>query len=89
MTDFHNPKEIALMRRTIGRLPKNAQIIEIGSFKGRSTNIIADEMKYDHGGKIYAIDLWEGNTGWGNDFKDDVFTIFKQNTQHNNHIITS
>lgn len=87
MTDFNNMKEIALMRKIVRKLPKNAIVVEIGSFKGRSTNVIADELKYANGGLIHAIDLWKGNTGWRDDFDTDVMKTFLNNVKYNSHVI--
>ncbi len=61
-------------------LPHDAVIVEIGSYKGRSTVAMAYACK-DTKRKIYCIDTWRGND---TDFKaDDFYNDWLNNIQSN------
>ena len=56
-------------------------IVEIGSWKGRSTHALASGCK---NGKIYCVDHWRGSEGditLGLSQKEDVYQVFKENTK--------
>jgi hypothetical protein len=62
-------------------------IIELGSWKGRSTHALASGCK----GTVTAIDHWKGNKeNYLSDVakKEDVFAQFKENTKEFNNILT-
>ncbi|MFZ6016098.1 MAG: class I SAM-dependent methyltransferase [Nitrospirota bacterium] len=64
---FHNEKmgtwpERVLLFNTGLKLPENACVVEIGSWVGVSTSYIACGMKCGKGGKLYAVDTFEGTT---------------------------
>ncbi|MGK7900468.1 MAG: class I SAM-dependent methyltransferase, partial [Hormoscilla sp.] len=62
-------------------LPQDAVIVEIGSYKGRSTVAMAYACN-ESNRKIYCIDTWDGNDS---DFPDrDFFQVWQQNVQKNN-----
>jgi glycosyltransferase involved in cell wall biosynthesis/predicted O-methyltransferase YrrM len=61
-------------------LPDNAVIVEIGSYKGRSTVAMAYAC-IGTNKKIYCIDTWDGNDS---DFSDrNFFDIWQENIQKN------
>ena len=61
---------------------KNKSILEVGSWKGRSTKALLDSGK-----KVFAVDTWEGSQDpqdltYNMAKKEDVFAIFKKNVGH-------
>jgi predicted O-methyltransferase YrrM len=60
---------------------KNGTIVEIGSWKGRSTSCLALGSKAGFGAKVYAIDPHTGSPEHQEAFKGNVWTfdIFKEN----------
>jgi predicted O-linked N-acetylglucosamine transferase (SPINDLY family)/predicted O-methyltransferase YrrM len=77
---FMIPGQEEFLFNKVTSLPEDAVIVEIGSFKGRST--VA--MGYACIGtkrKIYSIDTWDGNDS---DFSErQFFDIWQQNVQSN------
>lgn len=58
-------------------------VLEIGSWKGRSTIVLAGTVQ-PHDGRIFAIDTWMGSPGVPHHEcakKIDIFSIFKNNLQ--------
>ncbi|OKH55464.1 glycosyl transferase family 1 [Calothrix sp. HK-06] len=78
---FMIPGQEEYLFNKVKSLPEDAVIVEIGSFKGRST--VA--MSYACVGtkrKIYCIDTWDGNDS---DFSErNFFEIWQENIQKNN-----
>ena len=61
------------------RLGDNPLIVEVGSWAGCSTAILADST---HGGTVYAVDHWQGNEGtdsWIIAITRDMYSLFKKN----------
>lgn len=61
---------------------KMKSIVEVGSWKGRSTKSLLDTGK-----KVYAVDTWEGSNDPNDETKElakkeDVFEVFKKNVGH-------
>ena len=58
------------------------RVLEIGTWKGLSTSVIARVVK-ELGGHVYCIDTWAGNVGVGGAHKQvlvkDVFAVFRTN----------
>jgi predicted O-methyltransferase YrrM len=70
---------LALLVRTI--LKERIMVLEIGSWKGRSTIILAGTV-HPHDGQIFAIDTWMGSPGVPHHEcakEIDIFSIFKRN----------
>ena len=60
---------------------ENVMIVEIGSWKGFSTSILARSVVDCHG-SVFAVDHWMGNEGtWNYDVTkvSDIYSIFKRN----------
>lgn len=59
-------------------------ILEIGSWKGLSTSIIADFVKKKNG-HVYCVDSWQGNEGVGAFHKTakyrDILGVFRRNME--------
>ncbi len=63
-------------------LKENCRVLEIGSWKGKSTSIIAEAVK-EKSGKLYCIDTWKGSEGEVDmesvAKENDIFNIFRNN----------
>jgi len=67
-------------------LKKNMIVIEIGSWKGMSTSVLAKAI-VDWNGKVYAVDHWKGNDGVTHYMQaqtDDILSIFRLNMKNLN-----
>jgi len=53
--------EIEWLAKQVKALPKGAVVVEVGSWKGRSSAAIADNLP--EGGKLYCVDTWVGSSG--------------------------
>lgn len=56
-------------------------IVEVGSWKGYSTAILAEEMS-NCNGQVFAIDHWKGTPGvwnWEVTKNEDIYLIFRRN----------
>ncbi|QSJ20799.1 class I SAM-dependent methyltransferase [Nostoc sp. UHCC 0702] len=77
---FMVPGQEQYLFNKVKSLPENAVIVEIGSFKGRSTVAMAYACVGSER-KIYSIDTWDGNES---DFAErQFFEIWQQNIQAN------
>ncbi|KOP26062.1 glycosyl transferase family 1 [Hapalosiphon sp. MRB220] len=77
---FMIPGQEEYLFNKVKSLPEDAVIVEIGSFKGRSTVAMGYACIGTHR-KIYAIDTWDGNDS---DFAErQFFEIWQQNIQAN------
>jgi hypothetical protein len=61
---------------------KNKTVLEVGSWKGRSTKALLDAAK-----KVFAVDTWEGSQDpddltYEQAKKEDIFATFKKNVGH-------
>ncbi|TVM02869.1 MAG: hypothetical protein CV087_08165 [Candidatus Brocadia sp. WS118] len=68
---------------TAYRLPDDATIVEIGSWKGLSTSCLCRGCLHSRK-KVYAVDHWQGSwnemeTHFANAKTDDIFKIFQSN----------
>lgn len=59
--------ELELLRRLAAGMPEAATVVEIGSWKGRSTLAIADGLATVAGARLVAVDTFGGRLGF-----DDV-----------------
>jgi predicted O-linked N-acetylglucosamine transferase (SPINDLY family)/predicted O-methyltransferase YrrM len=77
---FMVPGQEEYLFNKVQTLPEDAVIVEIGSFKGRSTVAMAYACIGTRR-KIYSIDTWDGNDS---DFSErQFFEIWQQNVQNN------
>jgi glycosyltransferase involved in cell wall biosynthesis len=77
---FMIPGQEEYLFNKVQSLPENAVIVEIGSFKGRSTVAIGYACVGTNR-KIYSIDTWDGNDS---DFSErQFFEVWQQNVQVN------
>jgi glycosyltransferase involved in cell wall biosynthesis len=78
---FMVPGQEEYLFNKVQSLPKDAIIVEIGSFQGRSTVAMASAcIGTDR--HIYSIDTWDGNDS---DFSErQFFEIWQQNVENNN-----
>ena len=60
--------------------PGNRKFLEVGSFEGRSTVWIMENMMQD-GDYMLCIDTWEGGEEHGEEDMDTVFMRFRANVQ--------
>lgn len=71
---------------------ENPKILEIGSWKGLSTTIIAEFVK-KRNGHVYCVDSWQGNEGVGSIHKTaqyrDILATFRRNMRilDYNHVV--
>lgn len=59
----------------------NMTVVEVGSWKGKSTSVLAETIQ-KHNGKVFAVDHWEGDEGtWNKPVAEtyDIFAIFRRN----------
>ncbi|MBU7581366.1 MAG: class I SAM-dependent methyltransferase [Nostoc sp. TH1S01] len=81
ISGFMIPGQEEYLFNKVKSLPNDAVIVEIGSFKGRSTVAMAYACLGTNR-KIYAIDTWDGNDS---DFSErNFFEIWQHNVQVNN-----
>lgn len=81
VTGFMIPGQEEYLFNKVQSLPDDAVIVEIGSFKGRST-VAMGYACIGTNRKIYSIDTWDGNDS---DFSErQFFEIWQQNVQNNN-----
>lgn len=69
------------LSRLAGEVPKELAIVEIGSYKGKSTCYLAQGAKQGGGAHVYAIDPWdtEGNeTGRFGFAEPETFEAFEE-----------
>src|SRR3990167_6345687 len=60
---------------------EDMRVCEVGSWKGGSTEIIADVVK-KYNGSVYCVDHWQGSPGTGllaDAQKEDIFQVFMSN----------
>jgi predicted O-methyltransferase YrrM len=63
-------------------LPERKKFLEIGSFEGRSTVWIVENMMED-GGEIYCIDTWEG----GEEHSEEDMAAVEARFDHNRQVL--
>ncbi len=66
----------------IPMLPERKKFLEIGSFEGRSTVWIVENMMED-GGEIYCIDTWEG----GEEHTEEDMAAVEARFDHNRQVL--
>jgi hypothetical protein len=79
---FGPANQRALERVLRGVARPGMRVLEIGTWKGLSTSVIARVVK-EQGGTVYCVDTWAGNVGVGGAHKQvlvkDVFAVFRDN----------
>ena len=66
--------------RLIPMLPERKRFLEIGSYEGRATTWIVENMMED-GGALYCIDTWEGGEEHVNGEMDGAYRRFMHNME--------
>lgn len=76
-----NEKELQWLYDKVLSLPKDAVIVELGSWLGRSAVVLAQALinKKDLDGIIFCIDTWYNEFAKKQGIKEDPFEIFKRN----------
>jgi len=80
-TEFSDEDKVALMKLLGEVACPNMKVVEVGSWIGSSTAVIADHVSV-YNGKVIAVDHWQGNPGVApHRIADriDVFLVFKYN----------
>ena len=80
-TEFPENDAKALQELVLMVLKLKVVIAEIGSWKGRSTSVLA-KCVVSHGGSLYAVDHWMGSEGVPHHEcakTVDIFSLFKRN----------
>ncbi len=73
--------ELALLERLARGMPAGAAVVEIGSFRGRSTLAIAAGLAESGGARLVAVDTFAGDPGWAErDEPADARATFDRNT---------
>ncbi len=66
-----------LLATLAARVPAKQGIVEIGSYKGKSTCWLATGSKAGHRARVFAIDLW--TKGWSKPYKaPETFAAFQE-----------
>jgi MMP 1-O-methyltransferase len=65
--------ELLWLAQAAAKVPKGGSIVEIGSYKGRSTCALAENTE----ARVYSVDIWSecGTDGW-------YYDVFRANTAH-------
>jgi predicted O-methyltransferase YrrM len=61
---FTKQSELELLQRLAADMPAGAQVVEVGSWLGRSTTAIAAGLEKVEGCRLYAVDTFGGDPGW-------------------------
>jgi predicted O-methyltransferase YrrM len=80
-SDFNERDAKALKDIVHLALKEKMMVVEVGSWTGHSTSVLAESVM-SHGGHVYAVDHWRGNEGvvhHGIAEKVDMFHVFKHN----------
>lgn len=73
--------ELELLCELARRMPEGALVVEVGSFRGRSTLAIAEGLEAVAGAKLVAVDTFVGDPGWeSRTTPDEARAIFDRNT---------
>lgn len=54
--------ELAFLYSMASAVPDQAKVVEVGSWKGRSTNAICSALAKKQGAELFAVDTWEGDS---------------------------
>ena len=58
------PSELAFLQAIVLSLPRNPSVVEVGSWKGRSTVAICEALQIT-GGRLIAVDTFRGDIHTG------------------------
>lgn len=75
--------ELELLQALALSMPAGALVVEVGSFRGRSTVAIAAGLEHIHGSRLVAVDTFAGDPGWESVVDvTEARRLFDQNTAH-------
>src|SRR5437867_2429820 len=74
---YLHPSEGALLYWLAGRIPAGGQVLEVGSFKGKSAAYLAAGLRA-RGATLHCVDVWT-NRAMPYDPPQDVFAEFERN----------
>jgi predicted O-methyltransferase YrrM len=72
-------EEVILLQQEAAKVPENGVIVEVGSFKGKSTYALAEASKQSV--VIYAVDTWDNRAMGTSEKPGDVFPEFLENVR--------
>jgi predicted O-methyltransferase YrrM len=73
--------ELELLHRIALGMRSDALVVEVGSFRGRSTVAIAEGLARVEGARLVAVDPFTGDPGWEKETaSDEARAIFDRNT---------
>jgi len=61
---YTKESELELLLRLAESMPAGAVVVEVGSFRGRSTVAIAEGLRSVAGARLIAVDTFAGDPGW-------------------------
>lgn len=61
---YTKESELELLSGLAAAMPSGAIVVEVGSFRGRSTVAIAEGLQHVHGARLVAVDTFAGDPGW-------------------------
>lgn len=74
--------ELELLLRLARGMPEGAVVVEIGSYRGRSTLAIAEGLETVQGAKLVAVDTFAGDPSWSDQTAaEEARSIFDRNTE--------
>ena len=73
--------ELELLLKLAQTMPEGAVVVEIGSYRGRSTLAIAEGLEPVKGARLVAVDTFAGDPSWSEQTgADEARAIFDHNT---------
>jgi predicted O-methyltransferase YrrM len=73
--------ELQLLHKLARTMPVDAVVVELGSYRGRSTLAIAEGLEAISGPRLIAVDTFGGDPGWETQLDPDkARAIFDSNT---------
>jgi predicted O-methyltransferase YrrM len=79
------PPELAFLQELAAAVPENGRVVEIGSWKGRSTVAICSALEAVPGARITAVDTFEGDSSTasvvGEIDTSGLYDAFRENTR--------
>lgn len=72
-------EEVILLQQEAAKVPENGVIVEVGSFKGKSTVALAGASKQSV--IVYAVDTWDNRAMGTSEKPGDIFPEFLNNVR--------
>ncbi len=72
-------EEVVLLQQEAAKVPENGVIVEVGSFKGKSTVSLAGASKQSV--VVYAVDTWDNRAMGTSEKPGDIFPEFLANVK--------